>query len=311
MRATSQTADSAPTVGAAIVHYRFWPQVRQTIDALLAQDAPPDHVIVIENGSGDGSLERLRESYPQIQVVAVEHNVGPIAAMNMAIEMLLERGVDALLLLTHETLMAPDTLRRLRSRLFEDDRIGVTGPVFGYLSDRDRVWSAGGTVHARNWDTGHVVEPGRVSAWTNSPPREVDWIDGACVLLRPEAVRDAGRLNSDFFGYFDEPDHQIRMRRAGWRIECVPAAVAWQEPGPRPPYMFVRNRLGFLARRAPRRFLVRELMRVTAYGLIDLVHPRPGRRRTEALLGLKGMVAFLRGRWGRPEPALMKAVRND
>jgi GT2 family glycosyltransferase len=311
MRPTTSSTDTATTIGAAIVHYRFWPQVRRTIDALLAQTAPPDHVIVIENGSGDGSLDALRQAYPQVEVVSIETNVGPIAAMNRGIELLIDRGVDTLLLLTHETLLAPDAVERMRDRLDEDERIGAVGPVLGYLSDRDRVWSAGGTVHGRNWDTGHMVEPRRVADWVEQPPHQVDWMDGACLLLRPAAVRAAGPLNDAFWGYFDEPDHQLRMRRAGWRVECVPAAVAWQEPGGRLPYLFVRNRLGFIARRAPRRQLVRELLRVTAYGVRDLVHPRPGVGRREAVLRLKGMAAFLRGRWGRPEARLLTVAGNE
>ena len=288
-------------IGAAVVHYRFWPRVRDTLDPLLAQTRPPDHVVVVENGSGDGSDAAIRAAYPGVDVLAIEHNVGPIAGMNAGMDALLAKGCDAILLLTHETVLAPDALEAMAGRLAADERIGVVGPLLGFLSDRARVWSAGGEVHPRNWDTGHHAKPDRLADWLGGPPREVDWLDGACLLFRADAVRRAGHLNADFFAMFDEPDYQLRLRALGWRAECVAAAVAWQEPGAQPPYMFVRNRLGFIARHAPRRFVLRELARVWAYAARDLVRPRPDRPRADAVRRLKGTGAFLLRRWGPAE----------
>lgn len=290
-------------IGAGIVHYRFWPEVRATLDALCAQSQLPDVIVVIDNGSADGSAEAIRDAYPDISVIAIGDNRGPIGGMNLALDALLERGVEAILLLTHETLLAPDALEVLGARLEQDDRIGVVGPLLGYLSSRDRVWSAGGEIHPRTWDTDHRVEPRQVSKWEGHPPRTVDWLDGACLLLRSEAVRRAGSLHEDYFMVFDEVDYQLRLKELGWRAECVPAALAWQEPGAQPAYTFTRNRLGFLSRRAPRRMLARELVRVVYYCARDAVHPRRGVARSDVARRLHGTIDFLRSRWGRPPAA--------
>jgi GT2 family glycosyltransferase len=120
--------------------------------------------------------------------------------------------------------------------------------------------------------------------------------------MRAEAVRQTGRYWEPFFYLFDEPDYHLRMRRLGWKVECVPAAVGWQEPAPPNPYMLVRNQLGFVARNAPRRILVREILRVTWYLVRDTVRPRPGVTRSDVRKRLRGLVDFLRGRWGAPPP---------
>jgi GT2 family glycosyltransferase len=293
------------TVGAGIVHYRFWPGVRRTLDALLAQTRPANDIVVIENGSGDGSAQSIRDAYPDVDVVALSQNRGPIAGMNLVFDVLLERKADAILLLTHETLLARDALDALVARLVEDDPVGVVGPLLGYRSRPDDLWSAGGVIDPHSWDTDHMLDPPRISQWKGRRPHIVDWLDGACLLYRTEAVRTAGRLHEQFFMFFDEADYQLRLKSLGWRSECVPAAVAWQEPGDKPPYLFTRNRLGFLARRAPKRVLLRELRRL-AYDLVrDGVHPRPGRGgRLNVLLTARGMLDFMRNRWGRPSAAL-------
>jgi N-acetylglucosaminyl-diphospho-decaprenol L-rhamnosyltransferase len=293
-------------VGVGIVHYRFWPGVRPTLDALAAQSMVPDSVVVIENGSGDGSADSIRRAYPDYEVLELSENRGPIGGMNLVFDVLLERNVDLILLLTHETLLAPDALEALASRMEQDARIGVVGPLLGYRSRPDQLWSAGGLIDSRSWDTDHVLTPPTVSEWKGRDPETVDWLDGACLLYRSEAVRAGGRLHEDFFMMFDEPDYQLRLRSLGWRAECVPAAVAWQEPGDKPPYIFTRNRLGFLARRAPRRVLFRELCEV-CFGLLrDGVRPRPGRGgRSHVLLRARGLLDFMRNRWGRPPAALL------
>ena len=295
-----------PTIGAGILHYRFWPEVRPTLDSLLGQTRPPDFTFVLDNGSQDGSTDALREAYPQLSVGEVTDNVGPVGGMNLILDQLLDRDLDMILLLTHETVMAPDALAALAARLAEGERLGVVGPLLGYRSAPDRLWSAGGIINPRTWDIDHVLEPAEISAWRGAAPRPAQWLDGACLLFRAEAVRSVGRLHEAFFMMFDEPDFQLRLQAAGWEIECVPAALARQEPGNKPDYVFTRNRLGFLARRAPRRVLVRGLGTVCAGIVRDCVHPRPGRGgRWHALMRARGVLDFARNRWGRPAPRLV------
>jgi N-acetylglucosaminyl-diphospho-decaprenol L-rhamnosyltransferase len=58
-----------------------------------------------------------------------------------------------------------------------------------------------------------------------------EWLDGAAVLLRSDAIRDAGMLDEDYFLYFEDTEYLLKLRRLGWLVECIPAAVAWQERG--------------------------------------------------------------------------------
>lgn len=295
-------------VGVAVLHYRFWPHVCETLDAVLAQTRAPEEFLLVDNGSGDDSATRLRERYPELDIIEVPENHGPLPGMNIALGALLERDIDAALFLTHECRMAPDALEAMVARLEEDSRVGAVGPLVGLLSRPDTVWSAGGYIHPRTWDTMHLVEPDEMSLWRGRRPHEADWLDGCCLLLRAEAARATGMVNEKFYYFFDEPEYLLRLRSRGWRVECVPAALAWQEPGKPSAYIYARNRLGFLAGSAPRRYLARELVRVLYYSIRGAIRPRPGEQRVDAWRRLRGLIDFVRSRWGRP-PVSMIAPR--
>ena len=69
-------------IAAGVLHYRHWPGVRVTLDALREQTRPPEHVVVVDHASGDGSAQHIRDAYPEAEVVEIPSNRGPIAGMN-------------------------------------------------------------------------------------------------------------------------------------------------------------------------------------------------------------------------------------
>ncbi len=287
-------------IGVFVLHYRFWPQVRQTIDALLAQSRRPDHVLVVDNGSGDGAAAEIATQYPEIEVVEVAENRGPIAGMNVGVNAMLERGVDAVMMTTHELLLAPDAFEILASRLEEEPELGAVGPLIGYLGDRERVFSAGGRLHRRDWRAHHPEQGMAMSDWRDRPPHPVEWLDGSCILLRADAIRGAGEFFEEFYFLYDEVDFLFRVRAQGWAVECVPAAVAWQDHGLLSPYVWVRNKLGLVARNGSKTELARETLRTVyqlARAIPEVADPC---QRLEMRARARGLVDFGRGRWGPP-----------
>ena len=298
------------TVGAVIVHFRFWPEIDQTLRALLDQTRPPDHVVVVDDRSGDGSVERLREAYPQLDVMVAPSNRGVIANFNAGIELMRDRGAEAMLMLTHETVLEPDALEVLGRRLSDDPAVGMAGPLLGFLSRPDVVFSAGGELLARTWQNPHVAMYEPLDAWRGTGPAEVPWLDGACVLVRTEALERCGPLPERYFHYYDDVELGVRIARAGWRVECHRDAVARQEPGSLAEYYRVRNRLGFLAAQAPRALVAREAMRHLRQAVRDARGGDPDGRALAAD-GLRGVRDFLLGRWGRRDRGLAGVKRRD
>lgn len=281
-------------LGAVVVHHRAWPRAERTICALLSSTRPPDDVVVVDNASGDGSAQAIQERFPSLEVVEAAANRGAAAAMNMGAECLLRRGTEAVLLLTADCVVATDALAGLEARLTGAPAVGAVGPLLARASAPAEVFSAGGFVARRTWDPFHARQPSAVHEWAEAGPRACEWLDGACVLVRGRAFRQAGPLDENYFHYFDDVDHHLRLLALGWTIECVPQALAWQEPGRPLPELWVRNRLRFVARHAPPRLLVRELGRQAKHGLGDLVRHDPSAAAARA----RGVARFLRGHWG-------------
>jgi N-acetylglucosaminyl-diphospho-decaprenol L-rhamnosyltransferase len=287
-------------VGAGLLHYQFWPGVRVALDALFAQTRAPDLVIVLDNGSGDGSAAELARAYPQVQLAEVSQNRGPIGGKNLLLRHLLESDAEAFLLLNNDCKLAPDALQLMIERLEQDSRVGAIGPLIASLSEPDRLAMAGGVIDRRTWDTRSIDSPSTISEWRGRPPHRVDWLNGSALLLRADAARSVGPFYEEFFYYFDEADYLLRLASLGWGVECVPAAVAWEEPGSAPPYLVARNRLGLVLRTAPRRYLLREVVRIAWAAVRALVRPPYRGARADARARLRGLLDFIRNRWGPP-----------
>lgn len=285
--------------GVVVLHFRHWPEVAATLDALLAQDPPPDRVVLVDNDSPPASVDAIRDRYPDVEVVEAGGNLGYAGGMNIGLRRLLD-DVDAVLLLTHEVVLAPGALDALVDRLDLATDVAAVGPVVATHEEPDRVFSAGGWIQERTWDTRHHRDPIELDAWEGQPPRRAEWLDGCCWLVRTSVLRQVGLLDEGFFLYFEELDLQRRVVEAGWVLECVPAAVAHQSSGGKPGYLWTRNRLRVLARHAPRRALARDLARVTYRAGRQAV----GRGRSgvdlDARAQLAGVRDFLLGRTGPP-----------
>ena len=286
-------------VGAGVLHYRGWPDVEPTLTGLLGQTRSPEDVLVIDHASLDGSADKIREAFPDLELLELSENRGPTAGMNRLLAALLERDFDALFILPHDLELAPDALERLVERLEQEPELGAVGPLIAHQHDRDLVFCAGGYVRRHNWSLQFREQPAAVSEWEGRPPHAVDFLELGGILMRADAARAVGPLPEHFYYWADDVDLALRLGRLGWCLECVPAAVAWQELGSPPWYLATRNTLGLIARNAPRRLLARELVRTLYWLARDAV--RPGARPRNTLRPrMRGLVDFCLGRWGPP-----------
>ncbi len=296
-------------VGVVLVHFRFWPQVDRTLDALFDQTRLPDCVLVVDDCSDDGSVEALRSARPSVEVLVAPANRGAIANFNAGLREMRGRGVDAVLLLTHETLLERDVLEQLVGRLEAEGGVGAVGPLLGFLSRPDTVFSAGGELLPQTWQNPHTGMYEPVQKWRGREIRRVPWVDGACVLVRVAALEDTGLLPERYFHYYDDVELGVRLNQAGWAVECVCDAVARQEPGLLAEYYRVRNRLGFLHATAPRRILARALRGHVRQVVSDARRSDDGL--ALAVAQLRAIRDFTLGRWGRAPTAFLAARRRD
>lgn len=201
-----------------IVTYNEAELVRGCLASLLAQLAPEDEIIVVDNGSRDGTPEVVEEVAPGARVVRRHHNAGYMAACNAAAA--LARG-ELLVLLNPDTVIAPGFTRAIALPLTESRGWAAWQALLTQATGRE-INTSGGTTHfvGISWAT-QVGEP--LSALAPGP-REVAFASSACLAV-PRAIweREHG-FPEAFFLYFDDVDLSLRLRLTGGLVGIEPTA---------------------------------------------------------------------------------------
>lgn len=294
-------------IAAGVLHYRHWPGVRPTLDTLQAQTRPPDYIVLIDHASGDGSAQHIREAYPDVEVVEITTNRGPIAGMNHLLRETLARPADAIFLLPDDAPLAPDVLERLATRLEERPSLGGVCTLNVYPGDQGQpIIHHGGYIDTKTWHIKWSAEPGDVADWDSRAPHPVDWMEAAGMLFRSTAARQAGLFNESFYHRDGTAEFTMRMSSLGWDLECVPAAVVHTDVGKDSVYLNTRNHLEIIRLHAPPRFLAREVARTFYLVAGDVLSPR--RRPTrDTWYRLKGLIDFTRRHFGPPPERVARA----
>lgn len=297
-----------PRVTAVVLNWNGLEDTTACLASLAEADYPSLEVVVVDNGSTDGSPGLLRQRFPRVALLETGENLGYAGGNNVGLRYALERGADYVLLLNNDTEVAPGFLRRLVEAAEADPRVGVVGPTIYYYDRPDVVWSAGGAIDWRRGRTRMVGldEPDRGQFGT--APREVDFVSGCAMLVRREAVERVGLLDERFFLYYEEVEWCVRIRRAGFRILHVPGAHIWhkipsdgREASPMVHYYMSRNRLLFLESTGAgyRAWIHTLLMEYMRRSIAWTVRPKWWGKRAQRRALWRGVVDHFRGRWGR------------
>ncbi|MCE5307562.1 MAG: glycosyltransferase [Acidobacteriales bacterium] len=182
-------------------------------------------VVVVDNGSADGSQAMLREQFPGVRLIQNEANLGLSRASNQGIAA--SRG-RYLLLLNNDTVVDGRSLDKMVDFLDTHPDAAVVG---GRLLNPDRSLQAGYNRFSTLKEEflvatrlGRLVSEIYPSQVEERQATVVDWLGSACLLLRREALHQVGLLDEDYFIYGDEVDLQYRFRNAGWSVYFLPSA---------------------------------------------------------------------------------------
>jgi GT2 family glycosyltransferase len=299
----------APLVTIIVLNWNGKQDTLACLESLQQLSYPNSQVLVVDNGSSDGSAAAIRARFPHWPLIEIKENLGFAGGNNVGLRYALEQGADYVLLLNNDTLVAPDFVDCLVQAVESDPSIGVAGPTIYYHQQADRIWSAGGAIDWRRGQTRMLELNKPDNGQLGAMPRPVDFVTGCALLARRETLEQAGLLDERFFVYYEETEWCIRAQRAGFRIVHVPRAKIWhkipldaRDSSPAVHYYMTRNRLLFLkATRASWRtwgyVLWAELRQLISWS----VKPRWRGKRLKRQMTLQAFRDALRGRWGALE----------
>lgn len=221
-----KTETGNPLVWILIVNWNGREMTLDCLESLRRVTYKNRRVLVVDNGSTDGSAAAIRERYPDVELLPLTENRRFAGGTNAGIRYAREHGADLLLLLNNDTTVDPGFLDPMVERICSDPTIGIVAPKILYHSAPDLLWYAGGTISFWRGTMRHegIRERDRGQRDTGG---ETDYATGCCLLAGTDMVKTIGPLDESYTMYTEDADWCMRARGAGYRVIYEPRARVW------------------------------------------------------------------------------------
>lgn len=236
----------------------------------LETDGEKIEILVVDNGSVDGSVAAIKKEFPKVEILENQENLGFAEGNNVGIREALEGGADYVMLLNNDTLVEKDCLRELLKAGEKDKKIGVLCPKIYFspgfefhkkrYKDKERgkvFWYAGGKI---DWQNILGIHEGvdEVDYGQYDKQEQIEFATGCAMLVKREVFEKVGLLDRRFFLYLEDLDFSIRVKKAGFKLLFVPKAIVWhknlgttrKKGQALQAYYYTRNRLLFSLKHA-------------------------------------------------------------
>ncbi len=204
-----------------------WNRVEDTLaclETLTRLTYPNLKLLVVDNGSTDGSPSIIATHYPAVKQIVNLGNFGFARGFNIGLKHALDAGADFVLILNNDTLAAPDLIEPLIAAA-EPAQVGITAPAIFYASAPTQIWSAG--AGRSRWTLDLTGDHGRHAPLEANVERE--FVSGCAMLIKRVVLEKVGLFDESFFMYYEDSDYCLRVRRAGFSLWVVPAARLWHK----------------------------------------------------------------------------------
>jgi len=305
-------------VGISLLNWNQYDDTAKCLNSLRKSNFHPATILVFDNGSEDGSAERLKADFPEIQMVLGRKNHGFSEGNNRAVEILLDAGMDYVWVLNNDTEVEPGCLGTLVDVLERDPDIGAVSAKIWFMDESKSLCYAGGRFSPWTFNVYFCgLREKDVGKYDEAEDTEI--FSGCCMLIRAEVLLKIGLFNRAFFAYAEDIDWSVRAMEAGIRQRYEPRAMLWHKmygasrkdrkgaipkSTPRVEFLLARNRF-ILVRLHTKPWSMRRLFALNYHIWIRRLPRALGLlckkdRRTAGLAIFKGLWAGLRS---HPDPA--------
>ena len=213
-----------PSVTCVVLNWNNWKDTNACLSALSRVDYDNLSVVVVDNGSTDGSVANIRDFYPEVPLIETKKNLGFAAGNNAGIRYALHEQADYIWLLNNDAEPSEKALAKLVEKAQSDPKLGAVGSVLIYAHDQEviQAWG-GGRINRWLGRTSHAICP-QMDAW-------FDYISAASILISRKALEDVGSLDEGFFLYWEDTDFSFRLRKRGWKLGVAAGSIVAHKEG--------------------------------------------------------------------------------
>jgi GT2 family glycosyltransferase len=227
-----------------VINFNGGERVLNTLAALKSQRHPLSRILVVDNGSGDGSVRRIREGFPEVEILELGENIGLPRARNAGLRHL---DTELVLMADADVYVAEDCIELLLAA-WEEHRPTVVCPRIRLFPEKHQVQCDGAAPHF----VGTMTLRHAYQAFEDldREPAEVGGAIGACYLVDRPRVLTAGGFDEIYFFYFEDLEFSLRLRALGHRFVCEPRAEVFHDRGQGTPGLSFRGAGSYPRRRA-------------------------------------------------------------
>ncbi len=285
-----------------ILNWNGWRDTIACVESCLRLTWPNFRIVIVENGSTDGSEDFLRRHFPEEEIIQSGDNLGFAGGNNVGIRRAMEHGADYVWLLNNDAVADTEALRMLVEAMEGDTAAGIAGSKVYYLDDPRRIWFAGGM-----WEKGRLrlrhLGANKLDEGGFDEVREMGSVSGCSMMVRSAVVRDIGLMEEGYFLYWEDVEWCARAQEKGYKVLFVPGSRIWHKASSSVGkssfsqyYYSTRNGFFFLRKYDPLLLPVFAVYNLL-FGLKSAAFGN-----LQPLLGLAhGFSDFLRGKRGRDE----------
>jgi protoporphyrinogen oxidase/GT2 family glycosyltransferase len=219
-----------------VLTYNHYEDTHECLDSVFASEYNDLQVVLVDNGSSDGTPEKVRQHFPQVQVIENEQNLGVPAGYNMGFKTALDNGAEYILMLNNDTILAPDMIGELLGVAQADPKAGIIMPKVLVHGSSGAIWSSGGRYRA--FPPAILMTDTRKGVGEQT--RLIEYAPSCGLLIHRRAFEKAGLFDPGYFFFFDDWDFSERVRAHGLHIWYAANAALWHKvstttQGPRSP----------------------------------------------------------------------------
>lgn len=240
-----------PRVAIVIVNWNGAADTAECLASLRADRYPNKRIIMVDNGSTDGSAAILKRECPDVTVLETGANLGFTGGNNVGIRWAVREGADYVLLLNNDTTVEPDVVAQLVDAAERMPEYGLLTPVIHYYDPPREAWFAGSRM---DLSRGMAVHDNSRIPDVSGDVQEVPWASGCAMLLKADLLSALNGFDERFFLNWEDVDLSLRVRAAGKRIGLVPGARIYHKvsrsmakAAGRSTYYHIRNNLLIVA----------------------------------------------------------------
>ncbi|ADL50384.1 glycosyltransferase family 2 protein [Clostridium cellulovorans] len=240
-----------PLVAIILVNFNNKNDTEECIESLLKENYDNKKIIVVDNGSKDGSITELKRQFEN-KVIFIENqdNLGFSCANNQGIELALKENAQYIMLLNNDTVVEQEFIKPMLE--VAERKNCIVSPKIPYYDEKNILWSCGGEFR---WKKGTTHNRGinEVDNGQFDEEKEVDFASGCCLFIPRKILETVGMLSDEYFLYYEDTDYCLKAKHAGFKIVYTPKAVVYHKvsrtmggaESPTVLYYSNRNRLYF------------------------------------------------------------------